>query len=76
MGKRDTCRVDHDGFLFTILRADGWKNKEASAGLFKALTLTGTRQNEENLDLKTAKQRIVSRQLGFFFFSLKWLKKT
>lgn len=56
--------VDNDSPLFTIVRADGWKNKGASVGLFKVLT---TKQNEENLGLKTAKQRSVSQQLRVFF---------
>lgn len=74
-GRRGS-RADNDSSLFTAARADGWKNKEVSVGLFKVLTLTGTKRNEENLDLKTAKQRTVSQQLGIFFFPMKWLKKT
>lgn len=47
VGKRDTCRVDHDGFLFTR-------------------TLTSKQQNKE----------LCPGNLDFFFFSLKWLKKS
>lgn len=63
-----TGRVNNDSSLFAIVRADGWKNKEASVGLFNALTLTGTKQNEETLDLKTAKNCVPATWIIAFFF--------
>lgn len=40
MGSKQGSRVDNDSSLFTMVRADGWKNKDTSVCLFKVLTLT------------------------------------